>query len=90
MPAHPLPPRGASLSRRDLLLNAGSGFAGLALTHLLDRDGLLRATPFSESKSTSRGSSDFADRQPHFPARAKSVIFLFMAARGIRPLFDEE
>ena len=47
MPAHPFPHLRGSLSRRELLLNAGAGFAGLALTHLLDRDGLLHASPRS-------------------------------------------
>ncbi len=52
MPTRLSPPLPRSLSRRDLLLNAGAGFAGLALTHLLDRDGLLHARPLSESKVT--------------------------------------
>ena len=73
------PFRPTSLSRRDLLLNAGAGFAGLALTHLLDRDGLLHASPLPEAKvPTGAMPSGIAGRQPHFPARAKSVIFLFM------------
>ena len=62
-----------TLSRRDLLFRAGSGFAGLALTHLLDRDGALAAGPDADKKR-----NPLAVRASHFEARAKSVIFLFM------------
>ena len=73
LPIHPARP----LSRRELLFRAGAGFSGLALTSLLDQEGLLAATPASpeESKNTP---SPLAPRASHFPAKAKSVIFLFM------------
>jgi hypothetical protein len=54
-------------TRRDVLLRGGAGFGALALTYLLGRD-----------SSAMQGTSPAAPRQPHFPARAKSVIFLFM------------
>jgi hypothetical protein len=57
-------------SRRDLLLRAGGGFGGLALIDLLTRDGYFarggeRAGPL-------------APKAPHFPAKARHVVFLFM------------
>lgn len=59
----------ASVSRRELLRRGGGGFAALALAGLLGEE--------------SRGASvdpqtPLAVRSPHFPARAKRVIFLFM------------
>ncbi len=54
-------------TRRDCLLHGGAGFGALALSYLLQKDGLQAA-----------GRSPLAARPPHFPARAKSVIFLFM------------
>lgn len=70
LPARPL-------SRRELLFRAGAGFSGLALTSLLDQEGLLAATP-ADPKSGSGSTSPLAPRPGHFPAKAKSVIFLFM------------
>src|SRR5437588_2065282 len=50
-------------SRRDFLVHAGGGFGALALSYLLARDGVCSAA---------------TSRPPHLPARAKSVIWLFM------------
>ncbi|MBV8817904.1 MAG: DUF1501 domain-containing protein, partial [Acidobacteriaceae bacterium] len=55
-------------SRRELLFEAGGGLSGLALAWLLGQDGLL-----------ANEANPMAPRQPHFPARAKSVISLFMS-----------
>jgi hypothetical protein len=52
-------------SRREFLFKAGGGFGALALAWLLEQE---RAT----------ADSPLAERLPHFPARARSVIFLFM------------
>jgi hypothetical protein len=54
-------------TRRELLWQVGGGFAGLALLDLLGRDGFFAAEP-SESSA----------RPPHFAAKAKHVVFLFM------------
>ncbi len=51
------------LSRRDLLRVSSAGFGSLALAGLLGAEG--QANPL-------------AVKQPHFPAKAKRVIFLFM------------
>jgi uncharacterized protein (DUF1501 family) len=58
-------------SRRDMLRTAGFGFGAWALLDLLTRDGRLPARPAGEK-------NPLAAREPHVPARAKHVIFLFM------------
>ena len=61
-------------SRREFLWQVGGGFAGLALLDLLSRDGLLdRPARGGESAA-----SPLAPKPPHFPAKAKHVVFLFM------------
>jgi hypothetical protein len=56
-------------SRRDLLRRTGAGFGCLALAAILA----------DEAKARESGSRNpLAPREPHFPARAKRVIFLFM------------
>jgi hypothetical protein len=67
------------LSRRDFLFRAGGGFGALAAAWLLARDGYGAPTAVNP----------LAARRPHFPARAQSVIFLFMVG-GPSPvdLFD--
>ena len=58
-----------NLSRRELLRRSGGGFAALALAGLLAE----------ESRASAPDSRQpLASRPPHFPARAKRVIFLFM------------
>ena len=54
-------------TRRNILLDAAHGFGALALQSLLVRDGAAapRVNPL-------------AAKAPHFPGKAKSVIFLFM------------
>jgi Protein of unknown function (DUF1501) len=53
------------LTRRRMLLTAGGGLGAIALNCLLA----------SETKTTS---NPFTAKKPHFPAKAKNVIFLFM------------
>ena len=59
--------------RRRFLSDLGSGFAGVALAGMLQRDGLLGAET---------GEWSPPDGKPHFAPKAKSVIWLFMAARS--------
>jgi hypothetical protein len=54
-------------SRREFLFRAGGGFGALALSWLLARDG--RAGP---------AANPLAAKPPHFDAKARAVIFLFM------------
>jgi hypothetical protein len=58
------------VSRREMLFRFGGGIAGLALCDILGREGLLAAATGT--------SSPLAPKQPHFPAKARSVISLFM------------
>src|SRR5215813_6668949 len=60
------------MTRRELIFAAGAGFSGLALTALLDQDNLLAAEP------QRRRANPLAAKPSMFPAKAKSVIFLFM------------
>ncbi len=60
-------------TRREFLWEAGAGFTGVALTALLSQDGF-----FAQAASPQTSVNPLAPRQPHFAAKAKSVIFLFM------------
>ncbi len=66
----------APTSRRSFLRQAGGGFGLLALNAMLNRDGLLAATPRG---ATGGASNPFAPKAPHFAAKAQRVIFLFMS-----------
>lgn len=69
----------STLNRRQLLQRAGAGFGGLALTQLLASQGLLGAdSGVNGTASAARSMNPLAPRIAHFPARAKSVIWLFM------------
>ena len=64
-------------TRRELLWDAGAGFTGLALTGLLTADGFFANKAVGGEVKT-KFINPLAPKQPHFPAKAKSVIFLFM------------
>src|SRR6267142_4932199 len=71
-------------NRRDFLKKAGAGFGLLALADLLQGDGLLAA-----DIEPARGLDPMTPRQPHYPAKAKSIIWLFMeGAPSSVDLFD--
>lgn len=61
-------------SRREFLWQMGAGFTGLALTGLLDADGFFG----NRAVAAALSSDPMAVRPPHAPAKAKSIIFLFM------------
>ncbi|WP_435011589.1 DUF1501 domain-containing protein [Tundrisphaera lichenicola] len=63
-PPHARPTR----TRREFVRDAFCGFGGLALASLLQ-----------EEQARAGSNNPLAPRAPHLPARAKSVIFLFMA-----------
>ncbi len=67
-------------TRREFLWRTGGGCGGLALTYLLARETHAAEKPLP---------NPLAARKPHFPAKAKSVIFMFMVG-GPSPidLFD--
>src|SRR5207237_9935223 len=58
------------VNRRTFLADVGMGFTGLALAALLHRDGVARADEM--------GKWSPPDGKPHFPPKAKRVIWLFM------------
>ncbi len=79
MPTHspisrlPLTPHfEAPLSRRDFLARAGGGFGSLALATLLAREARGDNAPRGSDPGT------LATRLPHFPAKARSVIWCFL------------
>jgi hypothetical protein len=62
-------------TRREFLWEAGAGFTGLALTGLLTLDGFFSSASAAEG---TRSANPLAPKKPHYSARARSVIFLFM------------
>ena len=68
-------------SRRDFLASTASGIGTLALTALLQQEGVLAAEPAF--------TNPLAPKAPHFAPKAKNCIFLFMAgAPSQLDLFD--
>jgi hypothetical protein len=63
-------------TRREFLWEAGAGFAGVALSGLLDDDFMARQAVAADG--TTPYANPLAPRPSHFPAKAKHVIFLFM------------
>jgi hypothetical protein len=62
----------APLTRRELLSRCTNGFGAAALA------GLLAGPAFGAAPPTRRDRNPMAPRPPHYPAKARSVIFLFM------------
>src|SRR4051812_10054884 len=60
--------------RRQFLWEMGAGFAGMALTSLLDGDGFFG----SRANAAELAANPLLPKPPHLPTKAKSVIFLFM------------
>jgi hypothetical protein len=61
-------------TRREFLWETGAGFTGLALAGLLSLDKFF----IGEANATPKFTNPVAPKTPQFPAKAKSVIFLFM------------
>jgi hypothetical protein len=59
-----------------MLWEAGGGFAGTALTYLLAQSGFFGGA--MQAAESAPALSPLAPKKPHLPAKAKSVIFLFM------------
>ena len=59
---------GSAVTRRDVLVRAAHGFGSIALASLLDLP----------ASAAAQRVNPMAARPPHFPAKAKSVIFLYM------------
>ena len=70
-----------TLRRRDFLRQAGGGIGMIALANLLAEEGRTADAPSQ--------ANPFVLKPPHFPAKAKNVIFLFMeGAPSQIDLFD--
>jgi hypothetical protein len=70
-----------SLSRREMLLRSANGFGALALAALFGQP--------SAQAAASEEAAPWAAKPTHFPARAKSVIFLYMdGGPGSMDTFD--
>lgn len=63
-----------ALTRRQALLRSGSGLGAMALAWLLARDGAQGAGSLGGASPV----DPLAPKQPYFPAKARSVISLFM------------
>jgi hypothetical protein len=63
-------------TRREFLWEAGAGFAGVALAALLERDGFFAGR--AGAAWPAPAANPLAPKPPHFPPKARSVIFLFM------------
>ena len=64
-------------TRRDFLHTIGGGFTSLALAGLLEKDGFFSRQLLAADGKTP-WKSPLEPKQPHFPGKAKHVIFLFM------------
>ncbi len=71
---HFLQPSLRGQTRRDFLWRAGGGFGGLALIDFLSRSGLSAAALGGPAPPA----TSLAPRPPHFRAKAKRAVFLFM------------
>jgi hypothetical protein len=76
-------------SRRDFLLKTGYGLGGLALSGLMPGGGVISSAFAEEAVNALTGGSPLAPKAPHFPAKAKTVIWLHMAgAPSTLDLYD--
>ncbi|MEM8668204.1 MAG: DUF1501 domain-containing protein [Planctomycetota bacterium] len=69
MSTEPTLPQRRDLSRRQMLVDAGAGFGAVALAGMLGSESVSASPP---------DASPLTAKPVHVPARAKSVIFLFM------------
>ena len=73
-------------TRRDFLTSTASGLGMMGLGSVLTDDGLL--TP-QTARAATTGANPLAPKKSHFPAKAKSCIFIFMAGAPSQvDLFD--
>lgn len=69
-------PNSSFSSRRDFLRRTGSGAGLLGLTGLLSQSGIVGSAVHAMGQDAA--TNPLAPKKPHFPAEAKSVIWLFM------------
>jgi len=68
----------ATISRRRLLQKAGGGFGLIGLAGLLQQEGMLGAAARAAEGLGAQSLNPMAAREPHFAARAKRVIWIFI------------
>ncbi len=66
------------MTRRALLGRMGGGFASLGLAGVLASEGLLASSAEAAPPTGANSQNPMLPHKPHFPAKAKRVIFLFM------------
>jgi len=62
------------------MARAGMGLGGVALASMLYRDGYARSP--GDPEASQRTANPLAPKPPHFPPRARQVIFLYMYGGG--------
>ena len=65
-------------TRRDFLTQAANGFGSLALSYMLARDAKAGGATGLDGGKDRKLLNPLATKPPHFPAKAKAVIFLYM------------
>ena len=66
------------MHRRHILQRAGCGFGMLGLAGLLQQEGMLESPARAAGALGNRALNPLAPQQPHFPARASRVIWIFI------------
>jgi hypothetical protein len=65
-------------TRREFLWQTGGGFMGTALAGMMGNDFFAKQSVAADGTSPFKYANPLAVKKPHFPAKAKNVIFLFM------------
>jgi hypothetical protein len=65
------------VTRREFFTTAAGGLGGVALTSMLDQAGAFAAG--TTTRAAGAAVNPLANRPGHFPAKAKSCIFIFLA-----------
>ena len=68
-----------AVSRRHFFRQAGFGVGGAALTCLINHSAFATTVPNSAPCARANGGNPLAPCSPMFPAKAKSIVYLFMA-----------
>ena len=66
------------LVRREFVWQMGAGFAGLALSSLLEESGFFARHAIAAESAGKDSKNPLAPRPPHFATKAKACIFLIM------------
>jgi hypothetical protein len=77
MPHHPTAWDSARLTRRELLQRSGLGFGTIGLAAVLAADGRLGIDTAPHAQAAT-DPNPLRPKEPHFPAKAKRVVHLFM------------